>query len=71
MKDFLGREIAVGDTVVYPRRGGSSVWLGKGQVLHTYHESLGAPGTVQVRAETSTGVKRTGDVPAARCVVVS
>jgi len=28
-RDFLGREITVGDTVIYPVRRGSSMWLNK------------------------------------------
>jgi len=32
MKDFLGRTIEVGDTIVYPVRRGSSMWLSKGEV---------------------------------------
>lgn len=33
MKDFLDREIHVGDTVVYPGRASSSVWMNVAQVL--------------------------------------
>lgn len=32
-KDFLGQEIEVGDTIVYPVRWGSSMWLSKTKVL--------------------------------------
>lgn len=31
--DFLGQEIKVQDTVVYPNRQGSSLWMNKGTVL--------------------------------------
>ena len=32
--DFLGREIKAGDTVVYPVRRGSSMWLNKLTLAH-------------------------------------
>lgn len=32
-KDFLGRVIEVGDTIVYPNRQGSRMWLTKAEVL--------------------------------------
>lgn len=31
--DFLGREIHVGDIIVYPGRKGSTLWMNKGRVL--------------------------------------
>lgn len=42
--DFLGKTINVGDTIVYPGRQGSSLWLNKGivrQVVDT--EGNGGP----------------------------
>ena len=35
MKDFLGREIVAGNTVVYPVRRGSSLWMNRMTVLGT------------------------------------
>jgi hypothetical protein len=35
MIDFLGREIKVGDTIVYPGRRGSSMWLNRAVVKTT------------------------------------
>jgi hypothetical protein len=35
MKDFLGREIKAGDTVVYPVRRGSSMWMSRMKVEGT------------------------------------
>lgn len=32
MKDFLGQEIRAGDTVVYPNRHGSRLWMNKAVV---------------------------------------
>ena len=39
MKDFLGKEIEVGDVVVYPSRGGSSMWMNKGVVVWAYENA--------------------------------
>lgn len=36
MVDFLGREIHVGDTIVYPGRRGSSLWMNKAIVKDLY-----------------------------------
>ncbi len=33
MQDFMGREIQVGDTVVWPSRYSSSMWMSSGKVL--------------------------------------
>lgn len=33
MQDFLGRNIEVGDTIVYPVRLGSSMWMNKAKVV--------------------------------------
>jgi hypothetical protein len=35
MKDFIGNEIQVGDTIVYAGRRGSSLWLTEATVLST------------------------------------
>jgi len=41
-KDFLGQVIRVGDTIVYPGRQGSSMWLNKAEVLEiSWAESTG------------------------------
>ena len=32
MKDFLGQEITVGDTIVYPNRGRSKMWMNRAKV---------------------------------------
>lgn len=32
MKDFLGQDINVGDTIVYPNRQGSNLWMNQAQV---------------------------------------
>ena len=39
MKDFLDREIAAGDTIVYPNRQGSNLWMVKAEVLTVNDES--------------------------------
>lgn len=33
MKDFLDQEITPGDTIVYPNRQGSDLWMVKAEVL--------------------------------------
>lgn len=33
MKDFLDQEINAGDTIVYPNRQGSNLWMVKAEVL--------------------------------------
>ncbi len=33
VKDFLGKTIKVGDTIVYPVRQGSDMWMSKAEVL--------------------------------------
>lgn len=33
--DFLGRNINVGDTIVYPGRKGSALWLASGKAVET------------------------------------
>jgi hypothetical protein len=38
--DFLGREIKAGDTIVYPVRRGSSMWLNKLTVTQAQPDSL-------------------------------
>lgn len=38
--DFLGREIKPGDTVIYPVRHGSSMWLQKMTVTQVYPNRL-------------------------------
>jgi hypothetical protein len=68
--DFLGREIRVGDTVVYPCRSGSTMWLTNGEVIDFADGVIGEPFRVAVRAKTESGVKRTGMVPVDRCIVV-
>jgi hypothetical protein len=35
MVDFLGREIHVGDTIIYPGRRGSNMWLNRATVQTT------------------------------------
>ena len=41
-KDFLGNVIEQGDTIVYPGRQGSSMWLNKAEVLSvSWAESTG------------------------------
>lgn len=32
MKDFLGQDINVGDTIVYPNRQGSALWMNQAMV---------------------------------------
>ena len=45
MKDFLDNDINVGDTIVYPGRQGSSLWMNKGKVVgidvHRYRYGAG------------------------------
>lgn len=72
-QDFLGRPIAIGVTVVYPTRTGSSMWLCKSVVSDfRYHDDISAhPWTLTVRVEDRNGKTRTATgVPATRCVVV-
>jgi hypothetical protein len=39
MKDWRGTEIEVGATVVYPGRGGSSLWMTEGTVVALHSET--------------------------------
>lgn len=39
-RDFMGREIKVGDTVIYPVRAGSSMWLQKMRVSQVVTSGL-------------------------------
>ncbi len=58
MKDFLGHEFEVGDTIVYPKMSGRSVALCKGVVLK-FNES----GSVNIQPETESwggGQERSG-----------
>lgn len=60
-KDFRGREIKVGDTIVYPGRQSSSLWMTEGEV--TGVKSVWYPGdreetfTLRVRVVKSPFVK--------------
>lgn len=38
--DFLGREIMAGDTIIYPVRRGSAMWLNKLRVTQVLPDSL-------------------------------
>lgn len=38
MKDFLDQEITEGDTIVYPNRQGSNLWMVKAEVLEIQHD---------------------------------
>ncbi len=40
MRDFMGREIKAGDTIVYPVRRGSRMWLNKLNVTMVEGEAL-------------------------------
>lgn len=40
MKDFLNQDIKIGDTIVYPNRQGSSLWMNKAQVEEVRLDSL-------------------------------
>lgn len=40
MKDFLGQQIKVGDSVVYPNRHGSDMWLNYAQVSDVNIDSI-------------------------------
>jgi len=33
MKDFLGRDLEVGQRIVYPGRSGSSLWMNQGCII--------------------------------------
>jgi len=48
VKDFLGNEIEVGDTIVYPGRASSSLWMNKATVLEVID-----PGGLKVEVEVS------------------
>jgi len=51
MTDALDNEIYVGDTVVYPGRSGSSMWINKSIVLEVNENTL--------KVETKSGRKAT------------
>ncbi len=40
MKDFLNQDIKIGDTIVYPNRQGSSLWMNRAQVEEVRLDSL-------------------------------
>lgn len=40
MKDFLGQDINSGDTVVYPGRQGSNMWMNSATVLDLLDNSI-------------------------------
>ena len=40
MRDFLGQFISVGDTIVYPNRQGSNLWMVKALVTEVREDSL-------------------------------
>jgi len=71
MKDFRGVEIQVGDTVVYPGRQGSSMWMSQALVKEVKENTL----IVEVEQRKWDGVvvghRTTTVYRTDRCVVVS
>lgn len=68
-KDFLGRDIAIGATVVYPSRVSSSMWLNKARVVNLRLD--GSKWVLDVE-RTDNSKKRVGKgVPVERTVVVA
>ena len=50
--DYLGKEIKPGQTIVYPGRKGSALWIAKGTVRDVSIATLEFPyGTVSIRTE--------------------
>ena len=65
MKDFLNQEIKVGDSIVYPNRLRSDLWMNLAKVTHVNAESVKTfkrkdgnveviTGSIQVRREDGT-----------------
>jgi hypothetical protein len=71
VKDFLGRDIAVGATVVYPTRKGSNMWLSKGVVEAIVPPNGPFQSQLKVAARTDDGKKRIVYVPYQRTVVAA
>lgn len=58
MRDFLGREIQVGDMVVYPGRQSSSLWMNSAKVEGFKQDEHGKQ-SIKVRVDAATGWRRT------------
>jgi hypothetical protein len=72
-RDFLGRELAIGCTVVYPTREGSDMQLRSGVLMDFACGPQGTDAwTVVVSSNTPSGKRRKGTgIPAKRTVRVS
>lgn len=50
--DYLGKEIKAGQTIVYPGRKGSALWISKGKVRFVYTATEKLPhGSISIRTE--------------------
>lgn len=71
-QDFLGRDLSIGCTLVYPTRTGSDMHLCKGRLMDLGCGPPGSDWVLSIESETSSGKKRTArNVPARRTVRVS
>jgi hypothetical protein len=61
MKDFLGRELKVGQRIVYPGRGGSSLWMNQGHIT-----GIGDNYIEVLRIQTTWDPKPTGETKKVR-----
>lgn len=72
VKDFTGRVIEQYDTVIYPTRKGSEMWLSRGFVMGFMEH--GMPGDAQMRlrvvTKTADGQTRIVYIPVSRVVVL-
>jgi len=65
--DFLHRRVSIGDTVVYPTRIRSGMWMNLGTVTGVYSTVTGWHLTTRRESAARDGA----GVPANRCVVVT
>lgn len=56
VKDFRNIDITPGDTVVYPGRHGSSVWMNCGRVLSVQEATHAEPASIRVRRDSGRAV---------------
>lgn len=67
--DFLGRQVAIGGTVVYPTRRGSGMWLCQGKVKDI--RINGSTWLLDVMVQSDKGKRIARGIPAYRCVVTA
>lgn len=58
-RDFLNRELRVGDTIVYPGRHGSSLWMNAATILELVEATDSKPACIKARIQAATGWRRT------------